>query len=173
MHILNAKQKKTVAGDSVQPSVQGCTCGYRSSRIIPSELCFLCGDRALSTWVATERKLLSQIPIYAEEVRNLVRTTAALQRKAILTEINEPADHAAWERSKAGKQLARLRRKHRTQIKLMDQSRWNELADLVMRDPRASLRAEASRLRKRGLGAAMLTMLSAKAAGILFRRLRR
>jgi len=139
---------------------------------VPRELCFDCGDRVLAEWVATENQLLNRAPAYATAVAEVILATSAAQKRAILTSVEEPSEHARWERQKAGRKLARFRRAHRAEIASIDQSRWQELAEAMTHDPRETLRKEAKKLTKRGLGAAALTKLSVEVGDLIFRRLR-
>jgi len=60
--------------------------------------------------------MLNRIPAYATAVTELMRSTAILQEKALRARASEPAANAKWEREKAGKKLARLRRAYRERV---------------------------------------------------------
>lgn len=149
-----------------------CTCGYASTGVVPSRLCFECGDRVLAQWVTQERDLLNRMPAYATAVAELMKATALTQERALRARTNEPAADAALVRRNAGKQLARLRRAHKADAAGIDLTRWDELAQLMAHDPRETMRKEAKLQRKRGLGAAALTALTVEATDILIRHVR-
>ena len=151
-----------VGGRPHRPQQRGidCACGYAVDGILPRLLCPECGDVLLRRWVAEERRLLRGMPVYAEEVAQVIDATAQKQARVSQSRGDYIADEVSAVRRAGGRRLARVRRRHRLEVAGLDLERWSGFIELLSRDARPAVRTTAAKAAKRGLGAAALTELS-------------
>ncbi|WP_298041509.1 hypothetical protein [uncultured Microbacterium sp.] len=135
-----------------------CTCGYAVGGVVPRRLCsYPCSEAVSRAWRDEERRLLERLPAVEAEVSEIL--DAAIEKIMILRREPEEGIHAleASIRRRAGRDLRRANRRWSEEIAGADTTRWRALAALAALDGRDGVRPEATRWKRRGLGAARLS----------------
>lgn len=142
-----------------------CACGYAESGVIGKGLCIECSELVARRWSAEELRQLAMVPEYRARVEEILADAEARQNKQIGARSETPLDDVRGKRARAGRRLRWLRRSMRSALAAsggLPSARWQQLAALTARSMQTSLRFEAARAGKRGLGAAGLAALAMK-----------
>ncbi|MCK2022875.1 hypothetical protein KZC52_08085 [Microbacterium sp. kSW2-24] len=99
------------------------------------------------------------MPEYAEEVTAVIERTARKQEQVYVTGGEYTASEATAFRRAGGRVVSRLRRRHREELRGVEMSRWETLGAPLAAASMLAYRETASKVLRRGLGAAALTEL--------------
>lgn len=145
--------------DALIPASRTCVCGYAKTGNLPKRLCQGCARAIGAAWVAEERALLQRAAGLQADAERILDEAISALAEARLVATEDTVGMVDVALARARRRLARANRRHRSEVSLLDLTRWRRLAELAGRTSMPSMNAVARRARRR-LGMAQLTSLA-------------